>query len=64
VALTTLDGQVRLFDPAKGELIESMHGHLNGAAGVAFSPDGRRLVPHRVDEKRSSFGMSARGRNC
>ena len=44
VALSALDGQVRLFDPAKGELIESLHGHLNGVFGIAFSPDGRRLI--------------------
>ncbi|MCX6922139.1 MAG: hypothetical protein NT154_02800, partial [Verrucomicrobia bacterium] len=44
VALSTLDGQVRLFDPAVGELIESLHGHLNGVFGIAFSPDGRRLI--------------------
>src|SRR5204863_8065710 len=44
VALTILDGQVRLFDAAKGELIDSLHGHLNGTSGVAFSPDGRRLA--------------------
>jgi hypothetical protein len=37
-------GEVRLFDPFKGELIESVRGHLNGASSVAFSPDGRRLI--------------------
>src|SRR6266576_942748 len=36
--------EVRLFDPFNGELIESLHGHLNGASCVAFSPDGRRLI--------------------
>ena len=44
VAASTLGGEVRLFDPAKGELIESVHGHLNAAFGLAFSPDGRRLI--------------------
>ena len=44
VASSTLDGQVLLFDPAKGELIESLHGHLNGVFSIAFSPDGRRLI--------------------
>jgi serine/threonine protein kinase/WD40 repeat protein len=43
-ASSTLGGQVRLFDPAKGELIESIHGHLNAAFGIAFSADGRRLI--------------------
>ena len=29
---------------SKGELIATLHGHLNGALGLAFSPDGRRLI--------------------
>jgi len=44
VASSTEGGQVRLFDPAKGELIDSIHGHLNAAFGIAFSADGRRLI--------------------
>jgi WD40 repeat protein len=44
VASSTVGGQVRLFDPAKGEFNESLHGHLNAAVGVAFSPDGQRLI--------------------
>ncbi len=44
VASATSAGHVRLFDPIKGKLIESAHGHLNGASCVAFSPDGRRLI--------------------
>jgi WD40 repeat protein/predicted Ser/Thr protein kinase len=44
VASSTTRGQVRLFDPDKGELIASVHGHLNAAFGLAFSPDGRRLI--------------------
>jgi WD40 repeat protein len=44
VALSTEAGLVRLFDPAKGEWIEDLHGHLNGAFGIAFSADGRRLI--------------------
>jgi len=44
VASSNEAGQVRLFDPAKGELIETLHGHLNAAVGIAFSPDGRRLI--------------------
>ena len=27
-----------------GELIEPLHGHLHAAFGIAFSPDGRRLI--------------------
>jgi eukaryotic-like serine/threonine-protein kinase len=44
VASSTSGGVVRLLDPANGELIDSLHGHLNGAFGIAFSPDGRRLI--------------------
>jgi WD40 repeat protein len=44
VASSNEGGQVRLFDPAKGELIESVHGHLNSAFGIVFSADGRRLI--------------------
>ena len=44
MAASTLGGLVLLFDPAKGELIESVHGHLNSVFGIVFSPDERRLV--------------------
>jgi WD40 repeat protein len=41
----THSSQVRLFDPTKGDPIEPvLHGHLNLVYGVAFSPDGRRLI--------------------
>jgi len=44
VASTTDGGLVQLFDPAIGERIASIHGHMGGAFGIAFSPDGRRLI--------------------
>jgi serine/threonine protein kinase/WD40 repeat protein len=44
VASSTGGGEVRLFDPVKGELIEAVHGHLTAIFGLAFSADGRRLV--------------------
>ena len=44
MASSNRGGQVRLLDPAKGELLETLHGHMNGAFGIAFSPDGRRLI--------------------
>jgi len=44
VASSSFSGQIQLLDPAKGELIETLHGHLNSAFGIAFSPDGRRLI--------------------
>jgi WD40 repeat protein len=43
VAASTHSGPVRLFDPAIGEL-EALHGHLTSSMGIAFSPDGSRLV--------------------
>jgi WD40 repeat protein len=48
VALSTEGAQVRLFDATRGEWIEDLHGHLIAAFGVAFSPDGRRLVSGSV----------------
>jgi WD40 repeat protein len=44
VAASTYGGFVLLFDAVTGELIESIRGHLNAVFGVAFSPDGRRLI--------------------
>jgi len=44
VASSTTAGLARWFDPQKGELLASVHGHLNAAFGLAFSPDGRRLI--------------------
>ena len=44
VASSTYGGLVRLFDPVQGKLMESIHGHLNAAFGITFSPDGRRLM--------------------
>jgi WD40 repeat protein len=44
LASPTGGGQVHLFDAAKGELIESLHGHLNAIFGIDFSADGRRLI--------------------
>ena len=44
VAGATLGGEVRLWDAAKGELIESIHGHKGTVHSCAFSPDGRRLI--------------------
>jgi hypothetical protein len=44
VASSAEGGQVRFFDPLKGELIESVQGHLNAVFGIAFSADGRWLI--------------------
>jgi len=55
-------GLVRLFDPSKGELIASLHGHLNAAHSVAFAPDGRRLISACSGREAVKLWMSARGR--
>lgn len=44
VASSSSTGQVRLFNPAQAELIDSLYGHLNGVFAIAFSPDGKRLI--------------------
>jgi hypothetical protein len=44
VASSSGGGHVRLFDPARGGWIEDLHRHLNAVFGIAFSPDGRRLI--------------------
>jgi len=45
VAVGAGNGQIRWFDPVKVPMeIESVRGHINTAAGIAFSPDGRRLI--------------------
>jgi WD40 repeat protein len=44
LAAATSKGEVRLFNAAKGDLIESLHGHLHGVFALGFSPDGRRLI--------------------
>ncbi len=43
VAASTEGGLVRLFDVAKREWVD-LRGHMNSAFGVAFSPDGQRLI--------------------
>jgi WD40 repeat protein len=44
VAASIMNGSIRLFDPAKREEIEPLYRHMNAAFGIAFSPDGRRLI--------------------
>ncbi|MHC1763340.1 MAG: protein kinase [Verrucomicrobiia bacterium] len=44
VAVATYGGLVRLLDLVRGEELEPLHAHQNATAGVAFSPDGRRLI--------------------
>ena len=38
------DGTVAIWDPSLFQLIAAFRGHVQGAHGVVFSPDGRRLA--------------------
>jgi serine/threonine protein kinase/WD40 repeat protein len=44
VALSTPTGKARIYDAVTGELLQSLHGHLNSVADTVFSPDSLRLA--------------------
>jgi len=44
VASTSPFGTVALWDPSSFELLTKLDGHILGAFGLAFSPDGRRVA--------------------
>ena len=44
VASVANDGMVAIWDRSSFKLITAFKGHMQGAHGVAFSPDGRRLA--------------------
>ena len=44
VASVSTYGTVALWDPSSFRLIAAFRGHAQGAHGVTFSPDGRRLA--------------------
>ena len=49
LASASVDGTVRLWDPATGELTATLERHTGRVTGVAFSPDGRQLASASVD---------------
>ena len=51
VAVPTFGGVVHLFDPVRGELVDTLHGHLGACFWVAFSEDGTRLISSSSDAK-------------
>ena len=44
VASVSMHGTVALWNPSSFQLIDAFQGHMQGAHGVAFSPDGHRLA--------------------
>jgi eukaryotic-like serine/threonine-protein kinase len=44
------DGEVKIWNATTGEKVLSLPGHVGGLRGVAFSPDGRRLVSAGLDQ--------------
>jgi serine/threonine protein kinase/WD40 repeat protein len=51
VATCTFSGQLLLFDPLKGDMIDSLRGQINGSDGLVFSPDGKRLISGSVGQE-------------
>jgi len=49
LATTSWDHTVRLWNPAKRELVAILNGHKAGVEGVAFSPDGDVLATTSAD---------------
>jgi WD40 repeat protein len=49
--ITREPGEIKLWDLRSGEEVMSLRGHLGGVAGVAFSPDGRRLASGGDDDR-------------
>ena len=50
LASCSLDGTVRLWDPASGEHRRTLTGHTGYVRGVAFSPDGQLLASCSLDD--------------
>jgi len=47
--VTREPGQIRLWNLPTGEVEQSLHGQFGAIKGVAFSPDGQRLVSGNAD---------------
>jgi WD40 repeat protein/serine/threonine protein kinase len=49
LALANEDGSIALWDVAREQIAQTLHGHTSWVYSVAFSPDGRRLVSGSQD---------------
>src|SRR5262249_41030204 len=43
-------GELKVWDAKAGQVIHSLNGHSHAVCGVAFSPDGKRLVSGGADK--------------
>lgn len=50
MASGSYDKTVKLWDAARGKLLGMLQGHTGVANGVAWSPDGKRLVSGSHDK--------------
>lgn len=44
------DGEVRIIDPANGEVLEILSGHTSGVSRALWSPDGRHILSASRDD--------------
>jgi len=51
---------IRIFDFASGRLVTLLHGHTDVVFGLAFSPDGRRLISASADKTAIIWNLTAR----
>ncbi len=49
VAVSGVDGNIALVDPANGAIIEQIYGHLAAVLSLAWSADGQRLLSTAAD---------------
>ncbi len=57
LASAGLDGIVHIWDTATGSPLHTLRGHTGIAAGVAFSPDGKDRLRHRVQPRWPTTGF-------
>jgi PDZ domain/WD domain, G-beta repeat len=67
-ATTPCCGDIRLYDFVSGKLVALLKGHADAVAGLAFSPDGKRLIScsgvHKSLQMIKRYGEAADQRRC